>query len=143
MSLDSIEIHYNEISFTYPNPTALKSWILDTVTHLNQELETLSIVLCNDQYVLNLNKKYLSHDYYTDILTFPHSDESIDGELYISIDRVGENARTECVQKIDELDRVIIHGILHLAGFDDKTIEMQEKMRALEDFYLARRAESS
>jgi len=113
------------------------------VTHLNQELETLSIVLCNDQYVLNLNKKYLSHDYYTDILTFPHSDESIDGELYISIDRVGENARTECVQKIDELDRVIIHGILHLAGFDDKTIEMQEKMRALEDFYLARRAESS
>ena len=97
----------------------------------------LSIVFCSDDYILNINKEYLSHTYYTDIITFDYSENQIvSGDLFISIDRVKENALKYQVSFKEELTRVILHGVLHLAGYKDGTKCEKEEMRLKEDFYL-------
>ena len=80
-------------------------------------------MFCSDDYLLEINKKHLNHDYYTDIITFDYSEKKISGDLLISIDRVKENAKTFSVSFIHELNRVVIHGVLHLCGYNDKTEE--------------------
>ena len=97
----------------------------------------ISIIFCSDEYLLEMNQQYLHHDYYTDIITFDLGDgTAIEGELYISVDRVKDNAINMDVPYLDELQRVIIHGILHLCGYKDKKQADQLKMRQLEDRYL-------
>ncbi len=97
----------------------------------------ISIVFCSDEYLLEMNRLYLHHDYYTDIITFDLGNGSaIEGELYISIDRVKDNAINMDVPYLDELHRVIIHGILHLCGYKDKKQQDVLVMRGLEDKYL-------
>ena len=86
-----------------------------------------------DEELLDMNKTYLNHDYYTDIITFPHQYEPIFAELYISVDRVKENAKSEKIPFQDELHRVIVHGLLHLCGYDDHSDVHIEKMRAREN----------
>jgi rRNA maturation RNase YbeY len=96
------------------------------------------LIFCSDDYLLEINKKHLNHDYYTDIITFDYCVENIvSGDLYISVDRIKENAKTFEDTFINELTRVVIHGVLHLCGHNDKTEADQKNMRNLENKYLA------
>lgn len=97
----------------------------------------IAIIFCNDDYLLQINRQYLQHDYYTDIITFDYNEGNfVSGDLFISIERVGENARIFGYDFHIELSRVIFHGILHLSGYADKTEEEEILMRAKENFYL-------
>lgn len=99
----------------------------------------LSVIFCSDDYLLQMNKDYLDHDYYTDIITFDYVEgEIISGDLFISIDRVRENAKNLEVNLIHELYRVVFHGTLHLVGYKDKTEEEAKLMRDKENYYLNR-----
>ena len=102
-----------------------------------KNIGAISIVFCSDEYLLDVNKQYLNHDYYTDIVTFDYGEDSvISGDLFISIDRVRENAVTFDTTFQRELFRVVFHGILHLIGYNDKTDKEKKVMRSKEDFYL-------
>lgn len=101
------------------------------------KMESFSVVFCSDTYLLKINREYLNHDYYTDIITFDLSASNlVEGELYISVDRVKENAKNLKTQFSVEILRVIIHGALHLCGYKDKTSPEEKKMRMKEDYYL-------
>jgi len=112
--------------------------IIETICcDYSRSVSELNIVLLSDKNLLQINQDFLHHDYYTDIITFDYSVESvIKGELYISVDRVKENSLVFNVNFIDELKRVLIHGILHLVGLDDNTDEEKAIMREKENYYL-------
>jgi probable rRNA maturation factor len=119
--------------------TVLKAVLKDLFQLEGISLKTLRYVFCSDEYVLQINRDFLQHDYYTDIITFEMSenpDERVEGEVYISVERVRENARDLKVAFRQELLRVIFHGALHLCGYKDKTSEEQGEMRKMEDKYL-------
>ena len=115
-------------------------FVLSLTNLLDQESKVLgdiSIIFVTDSYLLEMNQKYLNHDYYTDIITFDYCEMNIvSGDLFISIDRVQENADTFNVDLLTELHRVMIHGVLHLCGYKDKTNEEERLMRDLENKYL-------
>ena len=121
---------------------ACKKEIIKKVLYLIEsegfKLECINIILCSDLYLLGINRDYLNHDYFTDIITFDQSDENhqIEGDLFISIDRVKENSESNQCSQVIELQRVILHGVLHLAGYKDKTKKEKSIMRSKEDFYL-------
>ena len=116
----------------------LKKFMEGIIRREGKELKSLNVIFCSDNYLRSINRDYLEHDYYTDIITFELSkaNEPIEGEIYISVDRVIENALTFRVPRKKELHRVIIHGVLHLCGYEDKSMAKKNKMTALEDFYL-------
>jgi len=122
--------------------TALRKWIEETAKAEGFKTGEISIVLCSDAYLLSINQQYLNHDTYTDIVTFDNSEEEevVAGDIFISIDRVQENAAKFGVSERDELHRVIIHGILHLCGYGDKKKAEKAVMATKEDYYLARRS---
>ena len=100
----------------------------------------ISIIFCSDNYILDINHKYLEHDYFTDIITFDYCEgDRISGDLFISVDSVKENSLEYGVGFADELNRVIVHGILHLIGYDDHTDEDISMMRKKENYYLSLR----
>ena len=102
-----------------------------------KELGDISIIFVSDQYLLEMNQKYLNHDYFTDIITFDYCEHNIiSGDLFISVDRVKENAVSFNVDELTEIHRVMIHGVLHLCGYKDKTEEEEKNMRLLENKYL-------
>ena len=112
-----------------------QSWIEEVVSSAGFELSMVNYIFCSDKYLLDVNKQYLNHDYYTDIITFDNSDSllQIDSDIFISLDRVKDNA-TKLRQSFDqELKRVMIHGVLHLTGMSDKTDEEKALMRKKED----------
>ena len=117
---------------------ALKAFIRSIIKRENQTLRELNIVFCDDVYLLHLNRQFLKHDFYTDILSFPFSSrgEPIEAEIYISLERVRENAKNLGDSFRSELHRIIFHGILHLCGYHDKTATDIKKMRSIEDSYL-------
>ena len=123
-------------NFQLRHKTVLKSWIKKVVGKEGKKMKDLSFVFCDDMELLNKNSKYLNHDTLTDILTFDYSKNNISGDIYISIDRVKENAKTYKVTFENELDRVMIHGVLHLLGYKDESEKEQKIMREKEDFYL-------
>ena len=117
----------------------LKQFIVELFLENNLSLEALTIIFCSDEYLLNLNRQFLKHDFYTDILTFDlTTDQFIIGEIYISIDRIKENALTEHISFHNELLRIIFHGVLHLCGFGDKTASQKKKMTEKENDALAK-----
>ena len=133
----TIHLFVHEIDFTYPQEeTGVSRWIKSTCLREGKEIDEVSIIFCSDDYLLALNQEHLQHDYYTDIITFEYTNHPISGELYISVDRVKENALELELPFIDELDRVIIHGILHLCGYSDHDEQARAHMRHLEDTYL-------
>ena len=139
-----INFFTEDIQYNFKNRRACKRWIIAALEEEkvlnNKKFEELSFIFCSDEYLLDMNKKYLGHDYYTDVITFDNSeDNTFSGDVFISIDRVRENAGTFGQLFIDELHRVIIHGVLHLSGFDDATEQEQKTMRSKEDYYLAKR----
>jgi probable rRNA maturation factor len=119
--------------------TRLKAFIHKQFQKEGFKLGSLTYVFCSDEYLLNLNQQHLQHDYYTDILTFDLSSikKVVDGEVYISIDRVRDNAENHDKAFSNELHRVIFHGALHLCGYKDKTKAQEKEMREKEDQYLA------
>ena len=121
--------------------TALRGWINETAKAEGYKTGEINIILCSDTYLLGINKQYLQHDTFTDIVTFDTSDREgvIAGDIFISIDRVRENAAEFNATEKDELHRVIIHGILHLCGYGDKKKEEKALMTEKEDFYLSAR----
>ena len=121
---------------------ALRTWIKETIRAEGYKSGEINFIVCSDDYLLAINQQYLQHDTYTDIVTFDNSEaeEVIAGDIFISIDRVIENAAKFNVSEADELHRVIIHGVLHLCGYGDKEKEDKALMTEKEDFYLAQRA---
>lgn len=117
------------------------TWLNTVATLENKTIQSLNIILCSDEFLLSMNQKHLNHDYYTDVITFDLSENPtfIEGEIYISVDRVKENAKLLNHPFIDELHRVMVHGLLHLCGYKDKTPTQQKLMRKKEDEYLLRR----
>ena len=134
----AIQFFTEEINFNLKHKNILKKWLKDvSALHSQRKLEELSYIFCSDEYLLNMNKEYLQHDYYTDIITFDNSDEMADcpiiGEMYISIDRVTENASHLNIPVEQEIYRVLVHGLLHLLGFDDHTPEDIAEIRKAEE----------
>lgn len=136
MKKDTI-IHFysEEISIPSQLNNSYKLWIKKIIETEGFELIELSYIFCSDEYLLNINKEYLNHDYYTDIITFDNSEaeKSIEGDIFISIDRVKENASGLKIDFEVELKRVLAHGVLHLCGFGDKTEDEIKLMRKKEE----------
>ena len=129
-----IRFFNKDIKFKLEKKLVLKKWIKTVVEQYDCKVGDINVILCNDPYILEINQQFLSHDYYTDIITFDYSEENvINGELYISIDTVRENAVEYGQDFPDELHRVIIHGVLHLCGLDDHNDEDIKEMREAEN----------
>jgi probable rRNA maturation factor len=139
--MPAISFFEEDISYKLKNKKKAKQWIKDTIAAEGYKLGQLNYIFCSDAYLLNINQQYLDHDTYTDIITFDNSEKEkvITGDIFISIDRILENAAKFNQSVIDELHRVIIHGVLHLLGYKDKTPEDNKKMTKMEDHYLIRR----
>lgn len=134
----AILFHTQEIEFRLSQKRLLKNWIIDVILSHNSIPSHINIIFCSEQYLLNLNKEYLNHDYYTDVITFNFSEEKvISGDIFISISRVKENASMYDNSFFAELHRMIIHGILHLLGFDDTTRDNKSVMTKEENKWLA------
>ena len=131
-----IEFH-NEIEFVLQNQGELQRWIKKVITSENKEMGEINYIFCSDEYLLERNIKYLDHDTLTDIITFNYcKGKIITSDIMISIDRVKENSTIFDNSFSEELHRVMIHGILHLIGYDDKTEKEKILMREKENFYL-------
>lgn len=132
-----IHYHLEDTKFAIKDRLALRRWINNTILNEGKIPGDLNYVFCSDKYLLELNRSALDHDYYTDIITFDYCQENlISGDLFISIDRVGDNASQLGHSFLDELHRVMIHGILHLCGYKDKSKKDEQLMRKKEDYYL-------
>jgi len=139
--MPAINFFEEDISFTLKNKTLVKRWITDTILAEGYRLKELNYIFCSDEYLLQINQQYLNHDTLTDIVTFDNSEKPglITGDIFISIERIQENAMKFKVSETDELHRVIIHGALHLLGYKDKTKTAKAEMTQKEDFYLTKR----
>ena len=137
----NINFFNEDVSFKLNNKLKLKSWIKDVIIAEGFKTGTLNFIFCSDDYLLNINKQYLNHNTFTDIITFDNSekDKIIDGDIFISYDRICDNSSRYGVTQTDELHRIIIHGTLHLLGYKDKTKTNKTQMTSREDFYLSLR----
>jgi rRNA maturation RNase YbeY len=137
--MDSIHYFFEDIDFKLDNSNKISSWVSDVISKEKYSLISINYVFCSDEHLLEVNREYLSHDYYTDIITFNNSeaDNQIESDVFISIDRVVENAKINDDSFDKELNRVMIHGVLHLLGYNDKTKEQQIMMREKENAYLS------
>lgn len=135
----NISFHSADASFVWEDDQTLSNWLSDALTDHAIPQASINYVYCTDEYLLGLNRSHLSHDYYTDILTFDLSDspDILDVECYISLDRVKDNASKLSVSFAHELCRVMIHGLLHVLGNDDNTPDATILMRQEEDRYLS------
>ena len=135
--LSEFSFHSEDISFVLNKKPAIISWLSYSIKNENKIPGEISYIFCSDQYLHELNVKHLNHNTLTDIITFDYCEKNrVNGDLFISIDRVKDNAKSFNSSIENELHRVMIHGILHLCGYKDKTAEDQNVMSAKEDFYL-------
>jgi probable rRNA maturation factor len=125
-----------EISADSAQYKQISAWIEATVEKEGKKLGSISYVFCSDDYLHKINMEYLEHDTLTDIITFPYNENPIEGDIFISIDRVSDNASDLKISFEKELNRVLIHGVLHLCGYRDETDEEEAQMRQKEDIYL-------
>lgn len=130
-----ISFFTEEISFKLKDKAKIKKWIKGICISNSKKPGDINFIFCNDEYLLEINKNYLNHDFYTDIITFDQSENEhqINADVYISIDRVTENAQKNSAEFTTELHRVMIHGILHIIGWADKSENDKIKMRLAED----------
>lgn len=124
-----------EIHFELKERLIRKRWLKTIATKAGFTIKELNYVFCSDDYLYQMNLKYLNHETYTDIITFDNSEKELDlaGDVFISIDRIRENAKTHNQKMETELNRVLVHGLLHLMGYKDKTIEESTLMRIKEE----------
>jgi probable rRNA maturation factor len=135
-----IHFYFDKTTFSLRNRNKLKHFILQMFKANEKKLASLSFVFSTDREVLKINRQYLNHDFYTDVIAFDLSETGlvVQGEIYISVDRVLHNAKAFHVPFHEELHRVIFHGVLHLCGYEDKSLPGMEEMRKKEEFYLAK-----
>jgi len=133
--INNIHFHYLTDPFHFPNRNNLKAFLQKTAKREGHTIDTINYIFCTDEYLLSINQQYLNHDTYTDIVTFQlnKKDEALLSDIYISVERVRENAQLHNTSFTQELHRVIFHGLLHLCGYKDKTKKDQEEMRKQED----------
>jgi len=138
MTIPTIQFNFLE-PLDLRDRNRLKRFLATLFKKEGKSLDELQYIFCSDNYLLEINRQYLNHDYYTDIITFDLSEkgQSINAEIYISVDRVRENAREFGSSLKQELHRVIFHGALHLCGYKDKTANQKKEMRQMEEKYLA------
>ena len=129
-----------DTDFEFKGKRLTSRWLKEVAASEGRKMGDVSVIFCSDKYLLDINKKYLGHDYYTDIITFDYCEgDTLNGDLFISIDTVRANADFYGATFHEELSRVIVHGVLHLIGYDDHTEEDVKQMRAKENEYLAKR----
>ncbi len=133
----AISFYNQDIKFILQEKLAIKNWIKSVIISEKKKVGDIGFIFCSDEHLLQMNKQYLQHDYFTDVITFDYSEKNlISGDIFISIDRVKENANTfDCTIEY-ELHRIMVHGVLHLIGFDDTSPEKKEKMTSKENEYL-------
>jgi rRNA maturation RNase YbeY len=137
------------IQFFYENlpetvNTEYTKWLKDIILSEGKKLGEINYIFCDDEYLLKVNQDYLQHDYYTDIITFDYvKGKTISGEIFVSLQRISDNASILSKNYEEELRRVLAHGVLHLCGYKDKTEEEEKEMRRKEDVYLAKYEDSN
>ena len=136
-----IRFFTEDSSVVLKNKAKLRDWFINTAKAEGNCIKELNYIFCSDAYLLEMNQSYLNHDTYTDIITFDNSetDGKVLGDIFISIDRIKENAKNFGVTESEELHRVMIHGLLHLLGYSDKSKTEKAKMTEKENHYLALR----
>lgn len=135
-----VSYYTEDISFIFKERRLTSRWLKFVAESELKRLGDISVIFCSDNYILDVNIKYLQHDYFTDIITFDYCEgNKLNGDLFISIDSVRENASFYGTEFADELNRVIVHGVLHLIGYDDHTEEDIKVMRSKENYYLSQR----
>lgn len=141
MSKSNIQFHKADLTYRLLFKNDLQQWLTSVAKKEGFIINDLSIILCSDEFLYKLNVEYLQHNTYTDIITFDYSEgqQHLSGELYISIDRVKENAVALLISTQEELHRVMVHGLLHLCGYGDKKPAEKKKMSEREDLYLSLR----
>ncbi|WP_342329978.1 rRNA maturation RNase YbeY [Pedobacter sp. FW305-3-2-15-E-R2A2] len=139
MSKPAIHFFTEDLSYTLKKKTLLKAWIKSVIEEEGYALQELNFILCSDEYLLRINQQYLNHDTYTDVITFDNSEalKMIVGDIFISLERIQENAKEFKHTVADELCRVMAHGTLHLLGYKDKGKAAKTLMTEKEDYYLA------
>ncbi len=135
-----VSYFFEDTNFKFNRRRLTSQWLKFTAESEIKRIGQVNIIFCSDNYILDINQKYLQHDYFTDIITFDYCEgKTLSGDLFISVDTVRENAIFYGTEFDDELNRVIVHGLLHLIGYDDHSEEDQKTMRSKEDYYLAQR----
>ena len=142
--MSCLPIHFftEDVSFNLKHKIVVRKWLKNTIEAEGYKLKEMNFVFCSDNYLLTINQEYLKHNTLTDIITFDNSDKefAIVGDIFISIERVRENARIFTVSEKDELLRVMVHGTLHLLGYTDKGKTSKTLMTAKENYYLLKLA---
>ncbi len=136
---ESLEFHFQDYEeFPFPE-NKIRKWILFLIKNENQKAGILNFIFCSDDFLSSMNMDYLQHDTLTDIITFDYSNEfnSISGDIFISIDRIKENADNFAKPFLNELCRIIAHGVLHICGYGDKQVNEKAVMQDKEDYYLS------
>ena len=133
-----IDFHFEDIHFGFPQAHQISQWITETVHSEGKSIGYFQFIFCTDDYLHKINLEYLDHDTLTDIITFPYADNPIESDIFISIDRIKDNAKTFGITFEKELHRVIIHGVLHMIGYPDKTPEEKNLMTKKENEYLGK-----
>lgn len=131
-----LSFYFEDVTFDLPDAPGLAKWLISIAVTEKMSISEVNVIFCSDEHLRGINVAYLDHDYYTDIITFPYEAGVVCGDIFISTDRVLDNAATQGVSFIEELCRVMAHGVLHLAGYEDKTPAKKLKMTEKEDFYL-------
>lgn len=129
----AIEFFSEDTSFALKNKNKHRNWLRTILDNFSKRAGNINFIFCSDDYLLDINRTYLDHDYYTDIITFPYTSDPVSSDIYISIDRVKENAEDFRADYMEELRRVMAHGVLHLCGLGDKSEEEIIIMRKAED----------
>lgn len=137
--MDQINFFYEDTAFELSHKEIITSWIAHTISAEKHELSEINYIFCSDEYLHQINVDYLQHDYYTDIITFDNSEEEgiVESDIFVSVERVQDNAQDQGIPFETELRRVIIHGVLHLVGYNDKSDAEQEVMTEKENAYLS------
>lgn len=135
-----ISYHFEDTKFIFKGKSLNNKWLRLVAESEIRRIGDINIIFCSDNYILDINQKYLQHDYFTDIITFNYNDgDKLSGDLFISVDTIKENAIEYDTEFHDELNRVMVHGLLHLIGYDDQTEEDIKLMREKENYYLSLR----
>ena len=137
--MPNINYFSEDVDFSLQHEEKISQWLEDIAASHEYQVETINYIFCSDDYLLDINKTYLEHDYYTDIITFDNSSTHhlIESDIFISIDRVTDNTKEMGIPFEEELHRVLVHGLLHLVGFDDKGDDHKILMRQKEDACLS------
>ena len=133
-----ISFYFEDTKFVFKQKTLTRKWLKLVAESEICRIGDISVIFCSDNYILDINQRYLSHDYFTDIITFDYREgDRLSGDLFISVDSVKENSVEYGTEFNDELNRVIVHGLLHIIGYDDHTEEQTREMRSKENYYLS------